>query len=69
VRPWRRRAGLPKTMVVYHWRCPCGAHSRGGDWNESHAHYLAQSHQWSKPVPHPEPEVYATEEEDLWPDP
>ena len=52
----------PETRTLYHWRCSCGSHSRGGDI-ESDAEYNAQRHQWSKGVGHPMPEVYATEEE------
>lgn len=55
------------TRTRYHWRCPCGSHSRGGDLFESDAEYNAQRHQLSKGVVkgvrHPMPEVFSTEEE------
>lgn len=55
------------TRTLYHWRCSCGSHSRGGDPFESDAEYKAQQHQRSKGavqgVRHPMPEVYSTEEE------
>lgn len=59
-----------KTRTLYHWRCECGAHSRGGDPFESDAEYNAQQHQWSKGVDHPMPAIYSTEEEVPadWPD-
>jgi hypothetical protein len=62
--------GATKTRTLYHWRCECGAHSRGGDPFESDAEYNAQRHQWGKGVDHPMPAVYSTEEEvpSDWPD-
>lgn len=53
--------GATKLRTLYHWRCECGAHSRGGDPFESDAEYNAQRHQWGKGVGHPMPEVYSTE--------
>ncbi|MFZ3552119.1 hypothetical protein ACODT3_42245 [Streptomyces sp. 4.24] len=49
----------------YHWRCKCGAHSRGGWLIESDAKYNADRHLWSKyqDKQHPTPEIYTTEEE------
>ena len=54
---------VPESRTLYHWRCSCGSHSRGGDLFKSDAEYNAQRHQWYKGVGHPMPEVYATEEE------
>ena len=51
-----------ETRTLYHWRCSCGSHSRGGDPFETDAEYNAQRHQWSNGVDHPMPEVYSTEE-------
>ncbi|MGN9893023.1 hypothetical protein [Micromonospora sp. L31] len=53
------------TRTLYHWRCSCGAHSRGpGGWLISlDAEYAAQRHQWNKGAEHQMPEVYSTEEE------
>ena len=53
----------PETRTFYHWRCECGAHSRGGDPFKSDAEYNAQRHVWSKAKGHPTPEIYSTEEE------
>jgi hypothetical protein len=55
----------PKTITrtLWHWRCECDAHSRGGDTWKDRAESNAQRHQWSKGVGHPMPEVYATEVE------
>jgi hypothetical protein len=47
--------------MTYHWRCECGAHSRGADI-KADTEYNAQRHMWSKGVGHPMPEVYSTEE-------
>lgn len=58
-----RATSATKTRTLYHWRCECGAHSRGGDPFESDAEYNAQRHQWSKGIDHPRPEVFSTEEE------
>ena len=55
--------GATKMRILYHWKCECGAHSRGGNPFESDAEYNAQRHQWAKGVGHPMPEVYATEVE------
>lgn len=41
----------------WHWRCECGAQSRGGDI-KADTEYNAQRHQWSKGTGHPMPEVY-----------
>ncbi len=59
-------SATPKMRTLYHWRCECGAKSRGpgGDLMRSGAEYNAQQHQWRKGVGHPMPEVYSTEEED-----
>jgi hypothetical protein len=51
----------PRTRTFWHWRCECGAHSRGGDPFKSDAEYNAQRHQWRQGVAH-QPEVYSTEE-------
>lgn len=53
------------TRMAYHWRCSCGAHSRGPDgWPFSlEAENAAQRHQWKKGVGHQMPEVYSTQEE------
>jgi len=63
-----RKSGpaAPKMRTIYHWRCECGAKSRGpGGWGiPSDADYNAQRHQWRMGVGHPLPEVYSTEEED-----
>lgn len=55
----------PKTRTLYHWRCECGAHSRGpGGWLIApDAEYNARRHMWNKDKGHPMPEVYTTEEE------
>jgi hypothetical protein len=53
----------PRTRTLWHWRCECGAHSRGGDPFKDDAEYNAQRHQWRQGVGHPMPEVYSTEEE------
>jgi hypothetical protein len=47
--------------TLYHWRCSCGAKSRGGDLFLQDAEQLAQEHMWRKGVGHPTPEVYAVE--------
>ncbi len=49
--------------TLYHWRCACGAHSRGGDLLESNAEYNAQRHVWRSGVGHPTPEIYSSVEE------
>lgn len=53
-----------RSRTLYHWRCQCGAHSRGdGGWLfESDAEYNAQRHQWRSSAEH-SPEVYTTIEE------
>ncbi|MFK0015711.1 hypothetical protein [Streptomyces sp. NPDC091027] len=56
----------PRKQTFWHWRCECGAHSRGGDPFKSDAEYNAQRHQWRKEKGHPMPEVYSTEEEVEW---
>lgn len=65
-----RRLLEPKKQTVYHWRCSCGAHSRGGDVSEYMTQSRAQRHQLNTGVElnayragerHPLPEVYATE--------
>ncbi|MER6253559.1 hypothetical protein ABT224_19610 [Streptomyces sp. NPDC001584] len=55
----------PVMQTRYHWRCACGAHSRGGSLNEGDVKYNADRHLWSKykDKQHPTPEVYTTEEE------
>ncbi|MFZ3475382.1 hypothetical protein ACODT4_40915 [Streptomyces sp. 2.9] len=55
----------PVMRKRYHWRCKCGAHSRGGWLIESDAKYNADRHLWSKyqDKQHPTPEIYTTEEE------
>jgi hypothetical protein len=62
-----QEARKQETRTLYHWRCSCGSHSRGGDLFESDAKYNAEQHQLSKGVVkgvrHPMPEAYATEEE------
>jgi hypothetical protein len=55
-------SGRPRNPMTYHWRCACGAHSRGGDI-KADAEYNAQRHMWREGVGHPMPEVYSTEEE------
>lgn len=55
--------GVPSTRTLWHWRCECGAHSRGGDPFKVDAEYNAQRHMWRKDVGHPMPEIYPTEEE------
>ncbi|BDH15385.1 hypothetical protein [Streptomyces hygroscopicus] len=62
LQPGTASAG-PSTRPVYHWRCACGAHSRGGDPFKSDAEDNAQRHMWRKGKGHPMPEVYLTEEE------
>lgn len=52
----------PRRQTWWHWRCECGAHSRGGGSIRSDAEFLAQRHRLSKPFGHPIPEVYSTEE-------
>lgn len=55
----------PKTRTLYHWRCSCGAHSRGdGGWLfESDAEYNARRHQeYEGVLHHTMPEVYTTDE-------
>lgn len=52
----------PKTTTLWHWRCPCGAHSRQGDYFKADAEQNAHRHQVRKGVGHPAPEVYSTEE-------
>ena len=66
---WEARAssddwtsGRFNNPMTYHWRCACGAHSRGGDI-KADAEYSAQRHMLSKPMGHPMPEVYSAEEE------
>jgi hypothetical protein len=54
-------AGFGSTL--YHWRCACGAHSRGGDPFMSDAEYNAQRHMWRQGVGHPMPEIYSTDED------
>lgn len=53
----------PRTQTFYHWRCSCGAHSRGGDPFESDAEYNAQRHQWRNGIDHPMPEIYSNQRE------
>lgn len=62
--------GATKMRTLYHWRCECGAHSRGGDPFESDAEYNAERHQQGKGVDHPLPLVFSTEKEVPadWPD-
>ncbi|MFG1860805.1 hypothetical protein [Microbispora bryophytorum] len=55
--------GAPRSRTFYHWRCSCGAHSRGGWLITFDAEYNAQRHMWRQGVGHPMPEVYFTEEE------
>jgi hypothetical protein len=55
-----------RTWTLYHWRCPCGSHSRGGDPFERDAEQLAREHQLRKGAGHPMPEIYSTEEERDW---
>ncbi|MFD6534929.1 hypothetical protein [Streptomyces goshikiensis] len=54
----------PVMRTRYHWRCECGAHSRGGFLIQSDAKYAADRHVWSKykDKGHPTPEVHTTEE-------
>lgn len=56
-------SGRFSNPMTYHWRCACGAHSRGGGDIKADAEYNAQRHMWSKPMGHPMPEVYSAEEE------
>jgi hypothetical protein len=50
-----------RTRTRYHWRCPCGGHSRTDGWLfPNDAEYGAQRHQWYKGVGHQMPEVYST---------
>ncbi|MFA1546688.1 hypothetical protein [Actinomadura chokoriensis] len=51
-------------MKKGHWRCACGAHSRGpGGWLITYdAEHNAQRHMWREGVGHPMLEVYSTEE-------
>lgn len=50
------------SRTVYHWRCSCGARSRGG-WLIAHgANYAAQRHMWREGVGHPMPDVFSTQE-------
>lgn len=61
MRFWERRADailLDTNLDHYHWRCECGAHSRGGFLSQSDAEYAAQRHQWGKGVGHPMPETH-----------
>jgi hypothetical protein len=45
---------------IYHWRCECGARSRGPDI-KADAEFNAQRHLSRQEVGHPTPEVYAGE--------
>lgn len=59
---WERRTEtelLDTNGAQYHWRCECGAHSRGGFLSEPDAEYAAQRHQWGKGVGHPMPETHS----------
>lgn len=56
-------AGFGAETTLYHWRCACGAHSRGGDPFKSDAEYNAQRHVWRSGVGHPTPEIYSTVED------
>lgn len=53
-----------RSRTLYHWRCACGAHSRGpGGWLITYdAEYNARRHMWREGVGHPMPDVYSTEE-------
>lgn len=71
VRNFLRKLVEPETRTLYHWRCPCGAHSRGGHPSEYDAERRAERHQLEAGVEldahlagehHPIPEVYATED-------
>lgn len=53
--PYRAKSG-----TYWHWRCECGAHSRGGDPFKADADQNAYLHQHRKGVGHPMPEVYST---------
>lgn len=55
--------GATKTRTLYHWRCECGAHSRGCDSIKFDAECKAQRHQLRKSIGHPMPSVYSTEVE------
>jgi hypothetical protein len=47
----------PRNEMNWHWRCECGAQSRGGDIKADTV-YNAQRHQWRKGTGHSMPEVY-----------
>jgi hypothetical protein len=50
----------PFNPPIYHWRCECGAHSRGADI-KADAEFNAQRHLSRQEASHPTPEVYSTE--------
>jgi hypothetical protein len=52
----------PVTRTRYHWRCACGAQSRGGFLILSDVEHAIDRHVWSKGKGHPVPEIYTTEE-------
>ncbi|KRF06356.1 hypothetical protein ASH00_08945 [Arthrobacter sp. Soil782] len=61
---WEKRTDTQLLDTVgthHHWRCACGAHSRGGFSSASDAEYAAQRHQWGKAVGHPMPEIHSAD--------
>lgn len=57
------QSASPVIRTRYHWRCACGAQSRGGFLLPSDVKYAIDRHVWSKGQGHPMPEIHTTEEE------
>lgn len=66
-----RKLSEPERRVLYHWRCECGAHSRGGNTSKYDTERRAERHQLEAGVDmesflagkrHPLPNVYETED-------
>lgn len=52
----------PVMRTRYHWRCECGAHSRGGFLLLTDVKSALDRHVWSKGKGHSMPEIHTTEE-------